>query len=192
MYNIRIMLYLSTRLSDIPLLSIRSGGRIGTVLGPIINPNNLHIDGFYCTSAHTNETQILLDMYVRDLSGRGLIIDDHNNLSEPDELIRLQSIIRLNFSIIDKKVLVNKRRMGKVIEYAIDKESLFVQKFYVKPTILMSLKQARLTFDRQSVTEVTDAYIAFSGPEIKIGSSVVNKRTGFAPDYSASASTISE
>lgn len=186
------MLYLSTRLSNIPLLSIRSGGRIGTVINPIINPNNLHIDGFYCTSAHSNETLVLLDIYVRDLSARGLIIDDHNNLSETDELIRLQPIINLNFSIIDKRVLVNKRRMGKVVEYAIDKESLFVQKFYVKPPILMSFKQDRLTFDRKSVTEVTDTHISFSGPEVNAGAAVAVGRPGLTADYSANASTMSE
>lgn len=186
------MLYLSTRLSNIPLLSIRSGGRIGTILGPIINPNNLHIDGFYCTSAHSEEKLVLLDMHVRDLSGRGLIINDHNDLSEPDELVRLQPIINLDFALINKQVLVNKKRMGKVIEYAVDKESLFIQKFYVKPPILISLKQDRLTFDRVSVIEVTDKYIAFSGPEVRAQSNELATDKGLAPDYSASASTISE
>ena len=192
MYNINIMLYLSTRLSNFPLLSIRSGGRIGTVIGPIINPNNLHIDGFYCTSAHSPDTLILLDIYVRDLSGRGIIIDDHNNLSDSDELIRLQPIINLDFSIINKKVLVNKKRMGRVVEYAVDKDSLFVQKFYVKPPLLIALKQDRLTFDRQSLVEVTDNYLSFSGPEQKLGSAIKVNRPAASPDYSASASTISE
>lgn len=175
-----------------PLLSIRSGGRIGTVIGPIINPNNLHIDGFYCSSAHSSESLVLLDIYIRDLSGRGIIIDDHNNLSDQSELIRLQPIIDLGFSIIDKKVLVNKKRMGKVTEYAIDKDSLFVQKFYVKPPIFIALKQDRLTFDRQSLVEVTDSYIAFSGPEQKIGSAINVGNQAVSPGYSANASTMSE
>jgi hypothetical protein len=186
------MLYFSTRLSNIPLLSIRSGGRIGTIIGPIINPNNLHIDGFYCTAAHNNMVQIILYMQIREFSNRGIIINDHNDLSDIDELVRLKTIIDLDYSIIDKQVLINKKRSGKVSDYAIDKESLFIQKFYVKPPLLISFKQANLIFDRKSVVEVTDSYIAFSGPEDKAPSRQLINKPNLTTDYSTSASLTSE
>lgn len=186
------MLYLSTRLHNIPLLSVRSGGRIGTVIEPIINPHNLHIDAFYCESAHIKGAQILLDMYVRDISSRGIIIDDHNDLSDPGELIRLQPIIDLNFQFENKDVLVNKRKIGKVIEYAVDTNSLFIQKIYVQPRIWQSLSQDRLTFDRLSVLEVTNTYIAFSGPEVRSSQTKNAINPKLAGDYSASTSAISE
>lgn len=186
------MLYLSTRLHNTPLLSVRSGGRIGTVVEPIINPHNLHVDAFYCESAHDKGAQILLDMYVRDISARGIIIDDHNNLSSPEDLIRLQPIIDLNFQFESKDVLVNKRKIGKVIEYAVDTNSLFIQKIYVQPRIWQSLSQDRLTFDRLSVLEVTNTYIAFSGPEVRDTQTKNAINQKLAGDYSASTSTISE
>ena len=161
------MLYLSTKLYNIPLLSIRSGGRIGTVLKPIINPHNLHIDGFYCQIVQSNEPVILLDINVRDLSARGIIIDDHVDLSTPDELIRLKPVLDMNYQLEDKLALVNKKKIGKIVEFAIDDKSLFIQKFYVQPRVWSSLKQDGLTLDRQSIIEVTDTYVSFKVPEVK-------------------------
>ena len=185
------MLYLSTKLQNIPLLSIRSGGRIGTVIGPIINPHNLHIDGFYCQIVQVQEPVILLDINVRDITGKGIIIDDHVDLSTPDELVRLKSVIDLRFTIEDKQALVNKKKIGKVIEYAIDVKSLFIQKLYVQPPVWSSFKQERLTFDRVSIIEVTDSYIAFRGPEVTEKAKIPSFNKVGA-DYSASASTMSE
>lgn len=186
------MLYLSTKLHNMPLLSLRSGGRIGTVLEPIINPHNLHIDGFYCESAHSKNALILLDIYVRDISAKGVIIDDHNNLSEPNDLVRLQPILDINFQMENKGVVVNKRKIGKVIEYAADTSSLFIQKIYAQPRLWQSLGQNRLTFDRRSIVEITNEYIAFSGPEVRISEAEAALQPKLASDYSASASTISE
>lgn len=186
------MLYLSTKLKNQPLMSIRSTGRIGTVLEPIINPHNLHIDGFYCDVYSNKTEQILLDMYVRDLSNKGVIIDDHANLSDPDELLRLQPVLDMNYQIVGKQVLVNKKKVGKVTEYAIDRDSLFIQKFYVQPPVWQSLNQNTLTFDRVTLVEVTDTYIAFSGPEVKVSSKATARNENLAPDYSASAAEISE
>lgn len=186
------MLYLSTRLNNLPLISIRSSGRIGIVINPIINPHNLHIDGFYCQSTHKKEKLILLDIYIRDLSSRGIIIDDHGDLSEADELVRLQPVIDLKFDLINKTVLAGNKKIGKVAEYAIDIDSLFIQKLYVQPPVWQSINQNRLTFDRNSVIEVTDTHIVVSGPEEKAGVKAKSKLPKFASNYSASTSLINE
>lgn len=164
------MLYLSSKLHHIPLASIRSGGRIGMVIEPIINPTNLHIDAFYCQSAHSDSPLILLDIDIRDLSPRTVIIDDHVTLSEPDELVRLKPILDLNFSLVGKQAYAGIRKIGKVTEYAVDAASLFITKIYVQPPAWKSFGQDQLTFDRKSVIEVTPTKIVFSGPEQKIAS----------------------
>lgn len=186
------MLYLSTKLYEIPLLSVRSGGRIGTVLGPIINPHNLHIDGFYCILGNTKETIVLLDIYIRDITARGIIIDDHENLSTPEELVRLQPILKLRYELHDKLAIVNKKKIGKITDFAVDDASWFIQKLYVQPRIWNSLGQERLTFDRLSVVEVTDSAVSFSGPEVSSGVTLPNFSAKPKTDYSASASLMSE
>jgi hypothetical protein len=96
------MLFLSTKLSNIPLLSIRTAGRIGMVLKPIINPHNLHIDAFYCQIPRSQKPQVLLDMFVREISPAGLITNEHADLSDPEDLVRLQPIIKLNYDLVGK------------------------------------------------------------------------------------------
>lgn len=186
------MLYLSTKLYNIPLLSLRSAGRIGTVIEPIINPHNLHIDGFYCQIPAHKTNLVLLDIEVRDLSPKGIIIDDNRNLSEPEDLVRLKSILQINFKILEKPVLTDKKKIGKLTEYAIDQQSLFIQKLYVQPPIWQSVNQHRLTFDRNSVVEVTDTHIVVSGPEEKSTEVQNAEANGIPASYSASNSLTNE
>ena len=186
------MLFLSAKLYDTPLFSIRSGGRIGTITEPVINPHNLHIDGFYCDIINQKNVQILLDIHVRDFSGKGIIIDDPEDLSESDELVRLRQIITMHFELLGKTVMVNKKKIGKVSDFAIDSDGLFIQKFYIQPRVWQSFKQENLVFDRTNVIEVTDTYIAFSGPEQTEQVMSAIKRKTASADYSASASVISE
>lgn len=185
------MLYLSTRLNDLPLLSLRSSGRIGTILRPIINPHNLHIDGFWCQLSNTSAEQILLDMSVRDISSRGLIINDHQDISDAGELIRLQPVLDIQYSLIGKQVIANKKKLGKIIEYAIDIESLFIQKFYVQPPVWQSINQHRLTFDRASIIEITDKTVVVNGPEITANQTTTRQVVPQAmSDYSAANSSL--
>jgi hypothetical protein len=186
------MLYLSTQLNNRPLLSIRSSGRIGNVIEPIINPHNLHIDAFYCQTPHSKDHSILLDIYVRQFTAKGIIIDDHHNLSEPTDLIRLKPVLDLNFHLLDKPVLAEHKRIGKVAEYAVDKESLFIQKLYIIPPVWQSLNQNRLIIDRTSIIEVTDRHIVIKGPEVIDTVTQAARTTKLSTNYSASTSLIRE
>jgi sporulation protein YlmC with PRC-barrel domain len=185
------MLLLASQLNNLPILSIRVGGRIGKVLQPIINPNNLHIDGFYVQPSNRKERLIVLDMNIRDFSGKGIIVDDHTSLSEPEELVRLQSIIEIDYSLIGKAVLVNKRKVGKVRDFSIDTSSLFVQKMYVQPPLWKNVAVNELIFDCKNIVEVTDKYIAFRGPEVRVKDKKFST-SALQANLSASASTISE
>jgi sporulation protein YlmC with PRC-barrel domain len=187
------MLLLSTKLHNIPLISIRSGVRIGTVLSPIINPHNLHIDAFWCEIATSKTNKVVLDMDIRDFSLKGILIDDHLGLSDPDELVRLSAVIELDYTLEGKAVLASKHKIGKVTDYAIDNASLYIQKLYVQPPVWKAnIGGTRLTFDRSSVIEVTDTHIVVSGPEEKATSALgIAKNTSLA-NYSASTSLMSE
>ncbi len=187
------MLLLSTKLHNIPLISVRSGVRIGTVLSPIVNPHNLHIDAFWCETVNSKTNKVLLDMDIRDFSIKGILIDDHLGLSDPDELVRLSAILELEYTLEGKAVLASKRKIGKVVDYAIDHQSLYIQKLYVQPPVWKpSIGGTRLTFDRTSVVEVTDTHIVVSGPEEKVTSAAGLKSNASLANYSASTSLISE
>ncbi len=158
------MLFLSTQFHDKNLFSVRTGGKIGVVNKPIINPNNLHIDAFECTDFRNN-ILILLDIHIRDFSPKGIIIDDPSDLSEEEDLIRLKPIITLNYSLVGKVVVSGNKKVGKVVDYASDKDSLFIQKLYVNPPVWSAISKPQIIVDRQSVIEITDSKIVINGPE---------------------------
>lgn len=187
------MLLLSTRLQNIPLISVRSGVRVGTVLSPIINPHNLHVDAFWCETVHSKTNKVLLDMDIRDFSIKGVLIDDHLSLSDPEELVRLSAILELDYKLEGKAVIASKRKIGKVTTYAIDHGGLFVQKLYVQPPVWKSnLAGTKLTFDRTSVIEVTDTHIVVAGPEEKVSNRASLGSKANLAGYSASTSLMSE
>lgn len=187
------MLLLSPRLQNIPLISVRSGARVGTVLAPIINPHNLHIDAFWCNVINSKSNKVLLDIDIRDFSTKGVLIDDHLLLSDSDELVRLTAILDIDYKLEGKAVRTAKQKVGKLTDYAVDSASLYIQKLYVQPPVWKgSIVGNQLTFDRVSVLEVNDKSIIVSGPEEKSSSKVKMQDNPGLATYSASTSLISE
>lgn len=180
--------------NNMPIGSVRSSGRIGIVCGTVINPHNLHIDALLCRVARGDE-QLLMPIDIRDLSPAGVVINDHDNLLDLKDAIRLEPILKLNFELLDKTAFIGKRKIGKVDGYAINSDSLFIQKIYVRPGLISRMSKDRLTFDRNSIKEVTDTKIVFNASSKvrdTVSSSVENLKKMAMPQPSASASFTSE
>ena len=157
------MLLLSETLLNQPVLSLRTGGQIAQIYGFIINPNNFKVEGFYCHDRLSKENLVLLYQDVRNIIGQGVIVNDHDVLSQPDILVRLQDTIKINFILIGKSVVtVGKTRVGKVKDFAIDSETFYVHKIYVGQSIIKSLSTGQLSIDRSQIVEVTDNKIIIS------------------------------
>jgi sporulation protein YlmC with PRC-barrel domain len=150
------MLQLSTSLLNKDVLSLRTGTPVATITGPIINPNNLKIEGFYCQDRFDKRDLILLYQDIRDVMPQGYVVNDHDVLVEPDELIRLKDILELNFELIGKQVVTtDKEKVGKVSDFATETETMFVQKIYVAQSILKSITGGSLSIDRTQINEIT-------------------------------------
>lgn len=186
------MLYFGSKLHNTAVFSTRSSGHIGTATLPIINPNNLHIDGFYTNATNIKKNGVILDIDIRELTTKGLIINDHKDITEPDELIRLKPIIDLNFKLIGKPVYTSNKKIGKISDYAVDTKSLFITKIHVQPTLFNSFKHSHLIIDRKNVIEVTDKHIVVKGPEQKSKNILKSKLANQSVLSSANASAISE
>lgn len=150
------MLQLSATLFNRPVLSLRTGTPIATITAPIINPNNLKIEGFYCQDRFDKKQLVLLYRDIRDILHQGFVVNDHDVLAEPDELVRLKNILELNFQLIGKPVVtLSKEKVGKVSDYATEMETMFVQKIYVSQSIMKSFTGGSLSVDRTQVNEIT-------------------------------------
>jgi len=152
------MLQLSAMILNRPVLSLRTGAPIGTTTGAIINPNNLKIEGLYCIiPGQKNKTSILVEQDIRDVIPQGIVVDDAEVLSDPEDLIRLQKIMDLHFELVGKKVVTeDKHRLGKVSDFAVETKSMFIKKLYVTQSILKSFAGGNLGVDRTQIIEITD------------------------------------
>lgn len=141
-------------------MSLRTGQPVATATTPIINPNNLKIEGFYCTDRFDKQELILLWQDIRDVIPQGFVIDDHDVLIDGSDLVRLKDIMALNFSLIGKPVItLSKDRVGKVSDYATDIETMYIQKLYVSQNVLKSFTGGSLGVDRNQINEITDKKI---------------------------------
>lgn len=150
------MLQLSASLLNKSILSLRTGMPIATITAPIFNPNNLKIEGFYCQDRFDKTELVLLYQDIRELLPQGYVVNDHDVLVEPGELIRLKDVLEIGFELIGKQVqTVSKVKVGKVSDYAVETETMFVQKIYVAQSILKSLTGGSLSIDRSQINEIT-------------------------------------
>ena len=147
-------------------MSLRTGGSVGTSLGPIINPNNLKIEGFYCADKFSKDTLILLAQDVRDIIVTGLVVNDHDVLTHPDELIRLKKVMDIGFSLLGKPVHTESgKKVGKIADFATDTKTLYVQKLYLTQSLIKSIGSTQLSVDRNQILEITDRKIVIKDLE---------------------------
>lgn len=159
------MLILINKLVPRPVLSLRTGGVVAYAGDIIINPNYLKVEGIYCTDRFNKSVKILLTQDIREIITKGLIVDDYEVLTDTDDLIRLEEIMKLDFELIGKPVITDKkRRLGKVADFSLDNTSFYVQKLYIAQSLIRQLGGS-LSVDRSEVIEVTDKKIIIKDPQ---------------------------
>ena len=164
-----LMLQLSGMLINRPVLSLRTGTPIATTMSPIINPNNLKIEGLYCMDERGKKALVLLSQDIRDIMPQGIVVNDHDALSDPDELIRLKKVLDINFQLLGKPVVTaSKHKLGKVGDYATETESMFIKKLYITQSLFKSLSGGNLGVDRTQIIEITDKRIVVHDLDAKV------------------------
>jgi len=146
-------------------MSLRTGTQVATIIEAIINPNNLKIEGFYCADDFSKARLILLGQDIRDFIPQGVVINDHDVLSESTELIRLKDVLDLRFQLLGKPVITgSKKRIGKVNDYAVEIETLYIKKLYVAQSILKNLSGGQLSVERNQIIEITNRKVVIQDP----------------------------
>ncbi|HSX27837.1 MAG TPA: hypothetical protein VLF60_00100 [Candidatus Saccharimonadales bacterium] len=162
------MLISHNRLSNIPILSLQTGAPLGMVTEPIIDPRQLNIAAFYCQGPRVKGTTVLHVDDIREVSSIGLIVDSADSLMAPDDLVRLKTIINLDFSLIGKKVVDTlKHNLGKVEGFSVDLDSFYIAKINVHQSIMKNFLGGNLLIDRRQIVEITDSRILVQAADIK-------------------------
>ncbi|HEY1646075.1 MAG TPA: hypothetical protein VGF75_06990 [Candidatus Saccharimonadales bacterium] len=172
------MLILSHDLINKKVLSLRTNSQIATILSAIVNPNNLKIEGYYCQDRYSKRNLILLTQDIRETLPAGYLVNDHDVLMLPEDLVRLKDVLSINFDPIGKQVqTLSGNKVGKVSDYAGEVESMYIQKLYVAQPIYKNFNGGNLVVDRNQINEITPKRI------------IINDLIGTVPAQ-AKASTI--
>lgn len=159
------MLLQSHQFKELPVISMRTGEQVTQVLEPIIDPFRLEICGFY---TDYEEASILLLRSAREVGHKQIVIDDLDALSTPDELPRLEEVLRLRYELHSKRVITqSKQRLGKVEEYIIDTLSHKIQKLHVHQPMWRNLQGSTLIIDRQQIISLDDKEVIVSDTAVK-------------------------
>ena len=142
-------------------MSLQTGGSLGVATQSIIDPRKLQIVAFYVTGPRIQELSVLHTSDIRELGPLGFIVDGAESIMTLDEdLVRLQEIISLNFSLVGKQVIDDtKKKLGKVVEYVLDGESFIIQKIHVSQSVIKNFKNTNLVIHRSQIVEINDRQI---------------------------------
>ncbi|OVE79293.1 hypothetical protein BVY00_00815 [bacterium G20] len=163
------MLLMSKSLYNQPVMSLRLGTPIAIAVEPIINPHNLKILGWWCKTPSSTKQQVLLAEDVREVTPKGLVINDEGALSHADDLVRHNEILSLHFQLLDKVVKTKRHKLGKVGDFVYENGGMLVQKLHVaRPFTKLLAKEDTLIIDRTQIIEVTDHFILVRDTDIKV------------------------
>lgn len=164
------MLQLSNAILNRPVMSLRTGTQVAVATAPIINPNNLKIEGFYCQdTAHRGHELILVAQDIRDILPQGIVVNDYDVLVEPEDLVRMRDLLNWRFELLGKHVVSDeKKKIGKVEDFATELESLYIQKLYVSQSIFKNFSGGNLGVDRSQIIEINEKQIVIHDPLQKV------------------------
>ncbi len=162
------MLVLMKALENKPVASVQSGHRVATTGEMIIDPRNLKIFAFHVSTPQRQDL-VLHTEDIRGVTPQGLIIDDNDQLMNPDEdLVRLKKVTDINFKLIDKPVYTeNKKKLGKVADFVTETEGFMIMKLHVNRSMAKSVGTSQLIIDRSQIIQVTDDKIIVKSTAIK-------------------------
>lgn len=162
---VSVMLKLYESVPGTNVMSLRTGSPVGIVKSPIVNPNNLYIEGWFVEDSRSRHQLVLLSNDIRDILPQGFAINDHEVLSEPEELVRMKNILELEFDVINLKVTSQSgKNYGKINDYAFETSNMFIQKLYAGQSLVKNLGGGTLSIDRSQIIEVTNRRIVIEDP----------------------------
>lgn len=162
------MLVAASRLIGTPILSMQASGQIASISSAIVDPSSLKIVGFYLSGPLVNKSaaNILDTSSIREYSRYGMVIDSIDELVEPEDVIKINKVLELNFELLDLKVETKKgSKLGKVSDYIVTDDNFTVQQIIVKRPLIKSFVDPELTIPRKEIVEVTDYKIIVKDEE---------------------------
>lgn len=183
------MLLNNTRLTNMPVLSLHLGGRVGSLKQAVIDPATLRIVAYEIISPSLQTETFLLTTDIRELGNLGAIIDTADEFVSDGDVIKLDEVRALHFSLIGISVRTEDgRRLGKVEGYVVDTSRFEIQQLSVKQGILKGLTDTDLLIHRSQIIEINDTTIIVKSTAQKVAQPATESvRGNFVNPFRASS-----
>ena len=178
------MLIDGSKLTNFPILSLHMGMPIAHITEPIIDPHKLQIVAFHLTGPEVGgENGTILDARdIREFSNLGMIIDSSDSFINPGDVIRLDDIIKLNFSLVGLKVETKKgSKLGRVTGYTFEPSTLSIHQLIIKRPALKALTDPELVIPRSEIVSIDDYKVIVKDEEKEIKQKAVKE--DFVPNF---------
>ncbi len=177
------MLVYANRLIGTPILSMQAAAPVGQIYEPIVDPDSLKIIAFYLVGSLVDRNANILDVKsVREYSVMGMVVDSADEFVGREDVIRIEKVVKLNFSLVGLKVETKKgTKLGRVVDFTITSEDFMVQQIIVKRPLVKSFLDPELIIPRREIVEVTDEKLIVKDEEDAIKRKA--ETTEFIPNF---------
>ena len=186
------MLMVGSRFIGMPILSLHIGGQTAAVKRAIVDPEDLRIIAFELEGPILKDPEIgsyLMAEDIRETSNQGLVVDSADRFVNPEDVIRLNNVLELNFDLEGLKVVTKEgksvKKLGKVVDYTVDSSTLSVFQIIAQRPFMESFVDPQLTINRSQITEIDDYKITIKHDKqkIKVEQPVKETKGDFVPNY---------
>lgn len=140
---------------NLPIISIRESKKVAEAKDFIVNPLDGSIVGIVVDKKgiFIKKYLVIAGLDVREISEKGIIIDDRKSIVLQKEIIQLDMILKSKIRVIGSKVFSQEGGyIGKVYDYAVD-DFFNVAKLYVNPP-LSNILVNQFIIDTQDIIEI--------------------------------------
>ncbi len=150
------MYALESSLNGQPIISLQTGQIVAEASRPVLDIATLEVVAFTCIVHRRRTPLLIMSSDIRQYADDCIIIDDEDQLTEPEDIVRLGGDPRDPYSPLKKVVVADTgRTLGVVDDYSINLETNRVQKLYVKPTFWRSWASSTMVIDRTQIIDIT-------------------------------------
>ena len=164
------MYALGSQMKSLPIISLQTGEAVGFTRLPVFNLADLEIQAFECDTTAHKHPMILMSRDIRQLASDCVIVDNEDELTDPKDIVRLQTIMRARFNPIGKPVVSDiGRRLGAVEDFMLNLESARIQKLHIRKSILQAWLGTSLVVDRTQIIDISPQQITVREATLKSG-----------------------
>lgn len=159
---------LASQIIGAQLFSVHTGSKIGEITGLLVREKDLKLELLVAKVPDSNLVLYLLSNDIRAFDGNKIIIDSYDKLSEAEDLLRHQDIIKTRQNFFGIKVQTQSgKQLGKVKDYSVDITHFFAAKLHIRANLPQRLFHERLIIDRTDIVDMTKDKIIVRDATIK-------------------------